>query len=676
MLKPRLHEPKLGALESLAPPSHAAPLEFKSERVLKTSSKTALHVNSSSPSYPTSKRRTCWFCEIPEHDIYKCHKFSNINTDEKYSFLRSLSLCFNCLGDRHLLTECKSKGCSLCGRKHHTLLHKNSNQGSVPKNSQNSNYSPKDSPRPQISTGAIPKLVQNRTSSQNWRSPSRNSPTPNADRTAQFRAFEPESQEVGKEDHEILLATAVVDVFSENGCPVEARLILDNGSQCSFVSEKFVRKLNAKTYDSQLRFFGIKCTPTVSNKRLDIVIRSNTHENFRLKVSCAVLPVITSKLPRIPLNKNILNIPLEFGLADPEFHIPSDVDMLLGADAYYDVLLPQIHRLGPKLPTLQLTRLSWVIGGHLPPQIIPKQNKLSTVTYGVASSSFLATRVLKELASNSSEFPLAQKALLRQTYVDDVLHGADSLAELEDSYHQLNMLLNSAGFRLHKWSSNSSQFREKYYWKFIPPRSPHWGGGLWEAAVKGAERHLYRIIGNSQLTFEELSTVLAQIEAILNSRPLCPISSDPKDLEVLTPGHFLIGRSLTSYPELDATHLPENRLAFWQRCSQIQQSFWKRWTVEYLNRLQNRPKWLSPVKNLEINELVLLKEDDVPPLKWPLARIVEIIPGSDQRVRAVKLRTKESDFVRPITKANSENALLPKKAGRGICDLSASSPTK
>ncbi|KAG5870071.1 hypothetical protein JTB14_011305 [Gonioctena quinquepunctata] len=230
---------------------------------------------------------------------------------------------------------------------------------------------------------------------------------------------------VGKEDHEILLATAVVDALSENGCPVKARLILDNSSQCSFVSEKFVRKLNAKTYDSQLRFSGIKCTPTVSNKRLDIVIRSNTHENFRLKVSCAVLPVITSKLPRIPLNKNILNIPLEFGLADPEFHIPSDVDMLLGADAYYDILLPQIHRLGPKLPTLQLTRLGWVIGGHLPPQIIPKQNKVSLLCQNACEArdsldkilaKFWEVEELPEYKSLSADEELAEQSFI-QTHV-------------------------------------------------------------------------------------------------------------------------------------------------------------------------------------------------------------------------------------------------------------------
>ncbi|XP_072392197.1 uncharacterized protein [Diabrotica undecimpunctata] len=172
----------------------------------------------------------------------------------------------------------------------------------------------------------------------------------------------------------------------------------------------------------------------------------------------------------------------------------------------------------------------------------------------------------------------------------------------------------------------SSQIR----WKTIPPRSPH-HGGLWESAIKSAKHHIYRLLGNLKITFEEFSTVLTQIEAVLNSRPICALSNDPSDFTYLTPGHFLIGRSLTSLPDQEYTSIPENRLSIWQNLSKLQQLFWKRWSTDYLNRLQNRPKWFLPFKNLEPNDLVLVKEDNLPPLYWSLARVMDVFPGKDGR---------------------------------------------
>ena len=83
-------------------------------------------------------------------------------------------------------------------------------------------------------------------------------------------------------------------------------------------------------------------------------------------------------------------------------------------------------------------------------------------------------------------------------------------------------------------------------WHFIPERAPHFGG-LWEAAVKSFKTHLYRVIGNTKLSFEEMNTVLTQIESCLNSRPLSSMPhNDDEGIEMLTPGHFLIGRPLPS----------------------------------------------------------------------------------------------------------------------------------
>lgn len=175
-------------------------------------------------------------------------------------------------------------------------------------------------------------------------------------------------------------------------------------------------------------------------------------------------------------------------------------------------------------------------------------------------------------------------------------------------------------------------------WNFIPAYSPHFGG-LWEAGVKSTKFHLKRVLGNAHLTFENLYTVLVQIEATLNSRPITPMSSDPSDLDVLTPAHFLIGRRLTSIPDGDYSDLPINRMSQYQYMQKLQQSFWVRWSKDYIGELQVRTKWTKNHGELKPGTLVILKDDHLPPMKWRLGRIHSTLPGPDGITRVATIMT-------------------------------------
>ncbi|XP_018372878.1 PREDICTED: uncharacterized protein LOC108767463, partial [Trachymyrmex cornetzi] len=192
-------------------------------------------------------------------------------------------------------------------------------------------------------------------------------------------------------------------------------------------------------------------------------------------------------------------------------------------------------------------------------------------------------------------------------------------------------------------------------WNFIPPNAPHFGG-LWEAAVKSAKLHMARIVGRAHLTFEELQTVLCEIEAILNSRPITALSSDPNDMSPLTPGHFLIGAALNSFPSRNLVDVPENRLLRWQRVEQIRQHFWRRWSTEYLQSLQERNKWkINKGIQLLPNQLVLVRQPNLAPLQWLLGRVQETHPGADGVARTATLQTSKGSITRPLTKL----AILP-----------------
>ncbi|XP_020296240.1 uncharacterized protein LOC109861138 [Pseudomyrmex gracilis] len=186
-------------------------------------------------------------------------------------------------------------------------------------------------------------------------------------------------------------------------------------------------------------------------------------------------------------------------------------------------------------------------------------------------------------------------------------------------------------------------------WIFNPPSAPHFGG-KWEVGVKCLKYHLKRTTGTLNLTYEEMTTLLTKIEAILNSRPLCPLTDDPNDLDVLTPGHFLIGQPLTLVPEPNLIPIKTSRLSRWQRISQMLQNFWSKWSRAYLQRFQAIYKWKHRSTPIRIGTLVLIVDERYPPSKWPLGRVIETYPGPDNEIRVASIRTATSIIKRPIVK--------------------------
>lgn len=226
---------------------------------------------------------------------------------------------------------------------------------------------------------------------------------------------------------------------------------------------------------------------------------------------------------------------------------------------------------------------------------------------------------------------------------------SDNATNFKGAYNELKELYKMLNTKCSKELIQDKLAENSIQWEFIPPVSPHWGG-IWESGVKSVKFHLRRTLRDCLFTYEEFNTIIIQIEGILNSRPLCELSSDPEELTALTPAHFLIGDTLTAYPDLELENIPVNRLSLYQQISKLKQVFWKRWSIEYLSSLQIRKKWETVNPNMQEGALVLVKEDNIPPQKWCLARIVKLFPGKDNCVRAVLIRTSTGEYARPITK--------------------------
>ncbi|KAH0946517.1 hypothetical protein HN011_006410 [Eciton burchellii] len=157
-----------------------------------------------------------------------------------------------------------------------------------------------------------------------------------------------------------------------------------------------------------------------------------------------------------------------------------------------------------------------------------------------------------------------------------------------------------------------------------------------------------RGIGSGTLFKAEFATLLCQIETYLNSRSIAALSDDPSNLSALMPGHFLIGRLLISLPEESVLEININRLSRWQLMQAMQEQIWRSWSKDYLYSLQVRNSWSKSHPNIKINDLVIVRNPQLPPFRWELARVLQVHSGSDGYVRVVTLRTPCYHYKRPI----------------------------
>ena len=192
-------------------------------------------------------------------------------------------------------------------------------------------------------------------------------------------------------------------------------------------------------------------------------------------------------------------------------------------------------------------------------------------------------------------------------------------------------------------------------WLFNPPHASHFGG-VWERQIGTIRRVLdamFLELGGSQLTHELLVTLMAEVTAIVNARPITTVPSDTDEPQPLSPAMLLTLKTRPLGPppgEFVTADLYSRRR--WRRVQYLADQFWVRWRREYVQTLQKRSKWNSPRRNLNTGDVVLVKEDGAHRNDWPLGRITEAIKSEDGEVRKAQVELlregRKTTFLRPI----------------------------
>ncbi|XP_047020044.1 uncharacterized protein LOC124630274 isoform X2 [Helicoverpa zea] len=299
------------------------------------------HVKSNDSRTPRFKR-SCLKCN-GAHPLYSCQQFIDSDLDAKLKLIRDHKLCENCLRSGHAPDKCMFGPCRKCNRKHNSLIHNDSSDGLVSLHSHIVTNDPNAS-----GASAGPSVP----------APSTGKPVPilvNNSHTHNNKYIDV---------HSVLLSTALVEVADVHGVYHQACALLDSGSQRCFITKSFCNILNVTTSLSNYEVRGVGDSLLQCSETCSVEVKSRVNNEFKTRITCFVLSQITSTMPALCQINAQFCIPDNIRLADPLFFDSKSIDILIGADRFWDLLAEGKMRL-PTGPYLQNTKLGWIISGSV-----------------------------------------------------------------------------------------------------------------------------------------------------------------------------------------------------------------------------------------------------------------------------------------------------------------------
>lgn len=268
--------------------------------------------------------------------------------------------------------------------------------------------------------------------------------------------------------------------------------------------------------------------------------------------------------------------------------------------------------------------------------------------YGVIFTCFSSRAVHLEIVNsletdtfiNSLRRFLARRGPVHTIYCDNGTNFVGAERELRTAIKEMQ------GDRIQRYLLG-----EQIQWSFNPPAASHFGG-VWERQIRTIRNVFSSVLREcDRLDDDVCRTLFCEVEAIVNSRPLTTVSSDPNDMSPLSPSQILTMKSQVLVPPPGEFQRHDVYMRKrWRRVQYLANLFWSRWKKEYLSSLQSRRKWKESKRNMRVGDVVLINDDCLPRNEWKMGRVTEVAEDAKGFVRSCTVRTQTSTLKRPIHK--------------------------